>query len=291
VTHAAVASCVAVLALASCAGKSGEVIPRAHASGAAMAAPPEASAAPAPVASSPAASASAAVAAPPPREHVEALEVPGFPPAVVVTPSHDRPAPVVIVAHGAGGRPEPHCDRYRQLVKGRAFILCTRGRASNKHLPEPERGYFYDGHPELGKEVRLALAALGDRYGARVDLQRTLYGGYSQGATMGILYLQQGGAPETKVAGVLLVEGGAAEWTVGVAKKLASEGVRKVAIVCGQVKCARAANTSRPWLEKGGLAVRVSYAQAGGHTYGGDVAPLVEAAFAWLIEGDERFGL
>lgn len=228
----------------------------------------------------------------PAAEEVESLPVPGYLDAVVVTPAHARTgAPVVLVTHGAGGRPEPHCERYRQLVKGRAFILCTRGRASNKHLPEEQRGYFYDGHPELGKEARLALSALRERHGARVDPEGTIYAGYSQGAAMGILYLQQGGASELRSKGVLLVEGGAAEWSVALAKKLAREGVARVAIVCGQAKCVRAARSSRPWIEQGGLKLEISYAQAAGHTYGGDVAPLVETAFGWLTEDDPRFAL
>lgn len=226
-----------------------------------------------------------------PRPEVEydVLELQGYENAHVVLPNHGGKAPVVIVGHGAGGRPEPHCERYRQLVRGRAFIACTRGHPQNKHLPEPERGYFYDGHHELGKEVKAVVAALGAKYGDRVDLERVMYGGYSQGATMAVLYFQQGGAKDVGLAGMMLVEGGSAEWSIGLSAKLVKEGVKKVAIVCGQLKCREAATTSAAWMKKGGLEVRLGYAPNAGHTYGGDVAPIVAELWDWLVADDPRW--
>ena len=44
-----------------------------------------------------------------------------------------------------------------------------------------------------------------------------------------------------------------------------------------------------PYLEKGGLGVRLWYAPGGGHTYRGEVGPLVEQAVSWLVEGEPRF--
>lgn len=249
--------------------------------------------------SAPATSATAAAAvasdaaAPSPagvESRTEPLEVPPFEPSLVVTPSDARPGrPLLIVAHGAGGRPEPHCARYAELVRGRGFILCTRGRPTNKHLPPEQRGYFYDGHLELGVELRGALSALRERYGAWLDGSNSVYAGYSQGATMGILYLQQGGATDTDTARILLVEGGSAEWTIGLSAKLAKEGVDKVAIVCGQASCRRAANKSKPWIEQGGLSLSSTYAEGAGHIYDGPMAPLVEQAWSWLIAADPRW--
>lgn len=231
-------------------------------------------------------------AGPPPTtvaEITEALDVPGFLPSVLVLPTTSEPAPVVIVAHGAGGRPEPHCDVYRELVRGRGFILCTRGRTIDRLVPEGERGYFYDGHPELAKELRAALGALVERYGARVDLERSVYAGFSQGAAMGILALQQGVAPDAHVGGVLLVEGGWAEWTVALAEKLAKEGVRRVAIVCGRPVCKEEGDRSIGWMERGGLPGKMLYAPGAGHTYGGAVAPLVAEGWRWIVEDDPRW--
>lgn len=217
------------------------------------------------------------------------LPVPGYEPAVVVTSATGGPAPVVVVTHGAGGSPEPHCARYAALAKGRGFVLCTRGRPMDKHLPVDQRGHFYDGHHELGREVIAALGALVERFGARVDPAAVIYTGYSQGAAMGILYLQQGGAAAAQVGRILLVEGGAGDWSIGLAAKLKKEGVAKVAIVCGQATCHQSAKKSLAWIQKGGLDARVAYAAGAGHTYGGAVVPVVDEAWAWLTEDDPRW--
>jgi dienelactone hydrolase len=224
-----------------------------------------------------------------PEARAEALEVDGFLPAVLVMPATDRVAPVVIVAHGAGGRPEPHCDFYRRLVRGRGFILCTRGHPIDARVPADEAAYFYDGHVELGKEVRAALDALLARYGSRVDLERSVYAGFSQGASMGILALQQGVAPDARVRGILLVEGGWREWTIALAEKLSSEGVRRVAIVCGRLVCKTESDQSANWIRRGGLEAEVLYAPGAGHTYDGAVAPLVADAWRWIVDDDPRW--
>lgn len=256
-------------------------------------APLEASARPEALVSAPSAAASAAVEnaslEAPGTEIVEALDVAGFLPSVLVLPTTTKPAPVVIVAHGAGGRPEPQCDFYRELVRGRGFILCTRGRTIDRLVAESARQYFYDGHPELAKELRAALGALLEKYGARVDLERSVYAGFSQGAAMGILALQQGAAPDARVGGVLLVEGGWAEWTVALAEKLAKEGVRRVAIVCGRPVCKEEGDRSVGWMERGGLASKLLYAPGAGHTFGGAVAPLVAEGWRWIVEDDPRW--
>lgn len=224
------------------------------------------------------------------RVTVTALEVPGFEPAVVVAPPKTRGrAPVLVVGHGAGGRPEPHCDRYAEIVNGRGFVLCTRGHVANKYLPFEERGYYYDGHIELGKEVEAALAALGARYPERADLERPVYAGFSQGAAMGILYFEQGGAKATGTRGVLMVDGGAELFNVGVSEKLRAAGVERIAIVCGQASCERGARRSVPWIRQAGLEVFSAYARGAGHTTGGAVAPLVEQAWSFLTEGDARW--
>ncbi len=224
------------------------------------------------------------------RGETTALDVPGFEPAVLVEPPKRRGrAPVLVVGHGAGGRPEPHCERYADIVKGRGFVLCTRGHVANRYLPFEERGYYYDGHIELGKEVESALAALSRRYPDRVDLERPLYAGFSQGAAMGILYFEQGGAKKTGIRGILMVDGGAELFNVGVATKLRAAGMERVAIVCGQASCQRGARRSVPWIRQAGVEAFNAYARGAGHTTGGAVAPLVEEAWTFLTEGDARW--
>ncbi|MFO0552737.1 MAG: hypothetical protein U0271_30375 [Polyangiaceae bacterium] len=217
------------------------------------------------------------------------LEVDGYKPSLVFVPHPGRAAPVIIVTHGAGGRPEPHCKRYRELAGDSAFLLCTAGRTIDVHQAPEQRRYFYDGHQELGREVVAALQALEARYGERVDPERRIFAGYSQGATMGILALEQGVAASAKIRRILLVEGGSHEWNIAIANRLHEDGVDRVAIVCGQTSCREAQEQSVRWMKKGGLDVRPSYAPGAGHTYEGTVAPLVDDAFAWLVDDDPRF--
>ncbi len=219
------------------------------------------------------------------------LEVPGFLPAVVVVPPKtERPAPLVVALHGAGGRPEPHCDRYRELTGGRAFVLCTRGTPNNKHLPEEERGYFYDGHHRLGQEVLAAMDALAARFPDRVDVGGAVFAGYSQGASMGLLFLHEKAEHAARFRRALFVEGGFADWNIALSERMKASGLGRVAIVCGQVKCKTAGDKSLGYLKRAGLEARLSYDSRGGHTYGGAVAPLVESALDWLVEDDARFG-
>jgi len=221
---------------------------------------------------------------------VEALPIAGFLPAVlfVPAPSKDK-RPLLVVTHGAGGRPEPHCDRYRELVRDAAFVLCTRGRETDRLLPEEQRGYFYDGHKELGREARAAIASLVARYGDRVDTSNAMFAGYSQGASMGILFIEEQSVEPALFSRVLLVEGGFADWTIALSERMHKAGVAKVALVCGQSKCQEQGSRSLAWMKKGGLDARMTYARGAGHTYDATVRPLVDEAFEWLVEGDSRF--
>jgi predicted esterase len=193
------------------------------------------------------------------------------------------------VTHGAGGRPEPHCEFYASFVKDRAFILCTRGRAMERHLPEPERGYFYDGHHELGKEVLAAIDAAEARWGIRLDHERAIFAGYSQGASMGLLFLHGKREHAARFGRAIFVEGGSADWNVALSRQMNEAGLTRVAIVCGQTSCKKTADQSVRYMAQGGLERSLRYAPGAGHTYGGPVATHVETAFAWLVEGDPRF--
>ena len=160
--------------------------------------------------------------------------------------------------------------------------FARKGRATNTHLPIEQRGYFYDGHVELGREVLAALQALSEHYGNRVDVKDVTFAGYSQGASMGILFLQQGGAHDAHIHRILLVEGGSVDWNVATAEKLKQDGVDKIAIVCGQMSCQEGADRSSLWIRRGGIEVFSRYANGAGHTVEGRVRPLVDEAWAWL---------
>jgi len=115
-----------------------------------------------------------------------------------------------------------------------------------------------------------------------------VYAGYSQGATMGLLALYERGELGA-FSRVLFVDGGYADWSEPVARGLAARGIGRVAVVCGQERCAEAMKARLRSAERGGLTVRVEYARGAGHTDGGAVAGLADGAFEWLVEGDARY--
>ena len=240
-----------------------------------------------------------AIPPPPPGPMVEARwdEVPieGWRPAVVFVPpgpADDR-FPLAVVMHGAGGRPEPHCENWRRLLRERAYLLCPRGTAWG-HVPEgaePE-GYFFRDHRALGRELVLALAAVRAAHAPRLDAERALFVGFSQGATMGALALHDlARTPEgARAFGRLaLVEGGTAEWNVALSRLVKEAGVERALLVCGQRSCSRTARDSVGWMRQGGLDVRFEDAPGAGHTWGGGVGERVVASLPWLLEGDPRF--
>jgi predicted esterase len=148
-----------------------------------------------------------------------ALPVPRHHAAVVSLPLGARTRrPVLVVAHGAGDRPEWQCDVWRELVADRGFVLCVRGFPTNRYAPPEETGFFFADHRALGREISLALEALAALWPDHVDVEAPAFSGFSQGAIMGALLLPQHPARFSRAA---LVEGGYGlfqEWNIPVAQ-------------------------------------------------------------------------
>ncbi|MFT3772136.1 MAG: hypothetical protein QM820_42565 [Minicystis sp.] len=214
------------------------------------------------------------------------LPVSGHAPAVVALPKEGR-RPLIVATHGAGGTPEAQCAYWRDLVDEAAFVLCPRGVTMDVYAKPEDRGWFYPAHPALEREVRAALAALEARFPGRVDLDRALYTGFSQGAVMGALAFSRAPTPFTAL---VLVEGGAEEWAGYNAKSFAKGGGQRVILACGRPSCADAARRSAAILRRAGVDVRVIDATGAGHTPGGAVRERLVEALPWLLEGDARYG-
>ena len=235
-----------------------------------------------------------AIAAPPPAlvagSAIQDLPVEGHLPAVVSVPlGATTPLPVLVIAHGAGGRPEPHCDFWRALLGSRGFLLCPRGVRLDTFAEPADQGYFYPDHHALAREVTAALAALRARFGDRLDERRPIYVGFSQGATMGALAFATRPA---LFARLVLIEGGVGEsdeWTISGARAFREGGAERVLFACGRPSCFTAAQRSLTYLAKAGLEGRVVHAAGAGHTYGGAVAEAVIGALPWVLEGDPRW--
>ena len=219
--------------------------------------------------------------------HLELLDVPDHSPAVVwVPPPGNRPQPLVVAAHGAGGRPEWHCDFWSRIVEDRGFVLCPRGRRIDRGVPHDRSSYYFPDHFWLERVVSAAMDALGFRFTGRVDVSDAVYAGYSQGAIMGALIV----APDpARFPRAVFVEGGGAEWNVPIGSKYLAGGGQGVAFVCGVSACDAAARRALQHLDRAGLPARRAYAPGAGHTYLGPVEPLVAAAFEWLVAADPRW--
>ena len=218
----------------------------------------------------------------PPSEFVP-LEVADFSPSLVRMPDGDAKAPVLVVTHGAGGTAEAHCELWARIVKGKALLLCVRGRARG---PNPADGEYYPDHPTLERETFAALTALRARYPERIADGPVLYAGFSQGATMGALMLVDHASEVTRL---LLVEGGFADWSVARARAFRERGGERVLFVCGRKDCAKPAKNSAYWFKLAGVPARVEYVPGAGHSHDERVEARIVATLPWLLEGDARW--
>lgn len=212
-----------------------------------------------------------------------ALEVPNYSAALVRLPDGTGKAPVLLVTHGAGGTAEAHCELWARIVKGKALLLCVRGKARG---PNPADGEYYPDHVTLERETFAALAALRARYSARIADGPVLYAGFSQGATMGALMLVDHAQEVTRL---VLVEGGFADWSVARARAFRERGGERVLFVCGRKGCAGPAKISAYWFKLAGVPARVEYVPGAGHSHDERVEARILATLPWLLEGDARW--
>lgn len=217
------------------------------------------------------------------------LMVPGHEAAVVSVPrSEARRRPLLVAAHGAWDRPEPHCALWRRVVADRAFVLCPRGIRTNRHAPHSQAAYYYPDHFALAREVLAAMDALVARYQNRVDASRAVWAGFSQGAIHGALLVTL--HPE-KFPRAVLIEGGNGffnEWSPYSARKYARAGER-VLFGCGSVHCVRTAERCAGYLEPRGVAARITHAEGAGHSYGPAMETRLSENLEWVVAGDARW--
>jgi pimeloyl-ACP methyl ester carboxylesterase len=214
------------------------------------------------------------------------LAVPGFRAALLSLPlptEQLKGEPLLLAAHGAGDSAHSQCEVWREILGSCGAILCISGTPIG---PGDSNGYFFRNHMDLEKEVLSAVEALRTRFGESIDVANSVYGSYSQGGTMGALMLPAHGALFSRL---ILVEGGAAEWTVRRGKQFAESGGSRVLFVCGTKGCNRSAAHATQTLAESGLAIRHLDVPGGGHAYWGSVAEAVAKAWPWVVEHDPRW--
>ena len=224
-----------------------------------------------------------------PEEAFVDLMVPGHEPAVVSVPQAETERrPLLVAAHGAWDRAEPHCALWRRVVGDRAFVLCPRGIRTNRHVPRSHAAYYYPDHFALAREALAAIDALAARYADRVDATGAVWAGFSQGAIHGALVVAL--HPE-RFPRAVLVEGGNGffnEWSPYSARKYARAGER-VLFGCGSVYCVRSAARCAGYLERAGVETRIAHAEGAGHSYGPAMESRLRENLDWVIAGDSRW--
>ena len=86
-----------------------------------------------------------------------------------------------------------------------------------------------------------------------------------------------------------MAEGGG-YWQEASAKQFQRGGGERILMACGQESTFERARRSKAILERAGILTKVEYAEGAGHTYEGPMALKLRAGFAWITEGDARWG-
>lgn len=208
---------------------------------------------------------------------VQNLAVPGFEPAVLFVPAGSEQRPLVLATHGAGGGPEWECDYWSKLTRGRAFVLCLRG----KPIRAGVSSYYYPDHHALERELIAAEQAARSAE-PRIAPGSGVYAGFSQGASMGALIL-----PDHVAAFpyVVLIEG-FTTFDVRLARRVQDAGGKRILFACGTQQCASVAARSLRSLQVAGVEAHAAVATGAGHTPAGAVMEQVAAALPWLLQGE-----
>lgn len=207
---------------------------------------------------------------------IEALDITDVPPPLLMLPSGERPAPLLIGAHGAGGSPEWQCEWLASISDSPTGRLCLRGLP----LSRGELAFYYPEHHSLGRWLFAALERVTRAYGSRIGTP-FIYVGYSQGATMGALAIQ---TAKVAIPHLLLVEGGLEGWSLKRSRAFAQAGGRKVYFACGTRSCHAKARQAVQTLSDAGLEARMGYADGAGHTPVGAVETYVREGLSWLLQ-------
>lgn len=110
------------------------------------------------------------------------LDVTGFGKAALAVPLGASSARSIVIAlHGKADRPEWACAAMRAIAGPAPFVLCPRG-VQRTDIAAPDVRYTFGTADEAARELRAALTALKQRYGAYVASGPVVFTGFEIGA-------------------------------------------------------------------------------------------------------------
>jgi hypothetical protein len=243
------------------------------------------------------------------------MPVPGFANAVLVSPvGARRPMPLVVAVLGIGDTPESQCGVWRELLAGRAFVLCPR--FTPHYVPvQPEQpsggdpgllgllglqgpdapsadpstgavvqsGFRPTEVPDVEREIDAAVAAARKVFPKHIAPGPALYIGFSRGAFLGASIIAKS---PSKYPRAILIEGGQSAWSDASASGYAKGGGKRVLFACGQPSCVAESEPASQLLGRARVTSRIVHGEGEGHGYKGPVKEQIRASLAWVTEGD-----
>lgn len=214
------------------------------------------------------------------------LKVAGFEPVSVSVPlGATEPRPILVAMHGAGDRPEWQCGTWRGIADNRGFVVCPRG-VSHPGFPPSAPRYTWKDAATTSRELRAALRAVKASFGEYVAAGPVVLTGFSLGAANAVQLLRQ---EPSFFSRVVLVEGGSQGWSATLGTAFATNGGKRVLIVCTQPSCRPGALTALQLIKRGGAQAELLDAGNLGHVLDGRAAAAIKPRFEWLVDGDPRW--
>jgi pimeloyl-ACP methyl ester carboxylesterase len=164
-------------------------------------------------------------------------------------------------------------------------VVCPRG-IPHPGFPPSEPRYTWSDVAATERELRAALKALKARFGDHVASGSVVLTGFSLGASHAARLLREEPAFFSRV---VLVEGGARDFSATLGAVFAKNGGKKVLFVCTQPGCKLGAQTAVRLVERGGAESELVDAGNLGHVLDGRAAAVIKPRFEALVAGDPRW--
>jgi pimeloyl-ACP methyl ester carboxylesterase len=194
--------------------------------------------------------------------------------------------PLVIGLHGNFDRPQWFCGAMEEIVEGRAWLLCPRGRR-RRDVPREYDRYTFPSRSRLRREIAAGLKALRERYPGRVAAGPALLAGFSLGAIYASRFAvaQPGRYPR-----LYLVEGAHRVWTPKNIRRFARGGGKAVLFGCGRRGCRAQSRRICRALNRAGVWCGEVTSPGLGHSYTAPLTRLALSLWERLVAGAAGWG-